>query len=76
MALTNFFFREDWVGSEGAGMKIAFFTIFDLIWIHIFAQKGLNKEFLKHTFNFHFLKTEVWRQKPYYHQVCDKKPLK
>ena len=59
MALTNFFFREDWVGSEGAGMKIAFFTIFDLIWIHIFAQKGLNKEFLKHTFNFHFLKTEA-----------------
>ena len=76
MALTNFFFREDWVGSEVAGMKIAFFTIFDLIWIHIFAQKGLNTEFLKQTFNFHFLKTEARRQKPYYHQVCDKKPLK
>ena len=59
MALTNFFFRENWVGSEVAGMKIAFFTIFDLIWIHIFAQKGLNKEFLKHTFNFISL-----RQKP------------
>ena len=28
MALKNFIFREDWVGSEVAGIKTAFFAIF------------------------------------------------
>ena len=29
MAVKNFIFRENWVGSEVAGMKIAIFAIFD-----------------------------------------------
>ena len=29
MSLKNFFFRGNWVRSEVAGMKIAFFAIFD-----------------------------------------------
>ena len=39
MALKNFFFRENWVGSEVAGMKITVFVIFDLTWTHILAPK-------------------------------------
>ena len=37
MSLKNFSFRENWAGSEVAGMKIAFFTIFDPTWAHILA---------------------------------------
>ena len=37
MALKNLSFTEKWVGIEVAGMKIAFFTIFDLTWAHILA---------------------------------------
>ena len=39
MALKNFSFRENWVGSEVAGMKIAFSAIFYLTWAHILATK-------------------------------------
>ena len=60
MAFKNFFFRENWVESEVAGMKIAFFAVFDPTWTHIFAPKGPNMEFLKKNFNFQSLrKTEV-----------------
>ena len=37
MALKNFSFRENWAGIEVAGMKIAFFAIFDPTWAHILA---------------------------------------
>ena len=60
MALKNFIFRENCVGSEVAGMKIAIFAIFDPIWTHIFALKDLKMEFLKENFNFQSLrKTEA-----------------
>ena len=39
MALKNFSFRENWVGSEVAGMKKVFFAIFDTTWAHILAPK-------------------------------------
>ena len=39
MAVENFFFRENWVGSEVAGMKIAFFVIFDPPWANVLASK-------------------------------------
>ena len=39
MALKNFFFRENWVGSKVAGMKISFSVIFDPIWTNILAPK-------------------------------------
>ena len=37
MALKNFSFRKNWVGSEVAGMKITFFAIFDPTWVPILA---------------------------------------
>ena len=39
MALKNFSFRENWVRSKVAGMKTAFFVIFDPTWAHILAPK-------------------------------------
>ena len=39
MALKNFSFGENWVKKEVAGMKIAFFSIFDTTWAHILAPK-------------------------------------
>ena len=39
LALKNFFFRENWVGSVMTGIKIAFFVIFDPTWTHILAPK-------------------------------------
>ena len=39
MALKNFPFRKNWVGSEVVGMKITFFAIFDPTWDHILASK-------------------------------------
>ena len=39
MALKKSSFRENWVGIEVAGMKIAFFAIFDPTWAHILAPK-------------------------------------
>ena len=60
MALRNFVFRENWVGREMTGMKIAFFVIFDPTLTHILAPKCPNNEFLKQNFNFQFLrKTEA-----------------
>ena len=35
----NFSFRENWVGSEMAGMKITVFVIFDQTWTHNLAPK-------------------------------------
>ena len=51
MAVKNFAFRQNWIGSKVAGMKKAFFAIFDLTWTHILAQKGPNKEFSKQHFS-------------------------
>ena len=39
MSLKNFSFRENRVGIEVAGMKIAFFAIFDPTWAYILAPK-------------------------------------
>ena len=39
MALKNFSFRKNWVGSEVAGMKITLFAIFDPTWAHILSPK-------------------------------------
>ena len=44
MALKNFSFRENWVEIEVAGMKIAFFAIFNPTWAHILAPKRPNYE--------------------------------
>ena len=52
----NFIFRKNWVGSEVAGMKIAFFVIFDPTWTHILAPKGPNMKFFKQNFNVQSLK--------------------
>ena len=63
MAVKNFVFRENWVGSNLAGMKatiFAIFAIFDPTWAHILALKGPNKEFLKQYSSFQSIrKTEV-----------------
>ena len=61
MAVKNFIPRENWVGSETAGMKIAFFTTFHPTWTQFFAPKGPNMELLiKENFNFQKLrKTEA-----------------
>ena len=59
MAVKNFDFRKNRVGSEVASMEIAFFAIFDPIWAHILASTDPNLGFLKHNFNFQSLrKTE------------------
>ena len=60
MALKNFVFMENWVGSEVAGLKIASFAIFDSNQTDILDPKGPNMEFLKQNFNFQSLrKTEA-----------------
>ena len=64
MAVKNFVFRENWVGSKVAGMKTTFFAIFDPTCAHILAPKVPNKEFLKQHFG-------QERQKLYYYQFCD-----
>ena len=51
MAVKNFVFRKNWVGSEVASMKIAFFDIFDPTFTHILAPTDLNVGFLKQNFN-------------------------
>ena len=40
MAVTNFDFRKNWVGSEVTSMKKAFFAIFGPIWAHNLAPTG------------------------------------
>ena len=60
MVLKNFFFRENWVGSEVAGMKIAFLPFLTQHGPTFWPPKGQNMEFLKQNFNFQSLrKTEV-----------------
>ena len=60
MAVKNFDFKKNWVGSEVASMKIAFFAIFDSTWGHILAPTNPNMGFLKQNFYFQFLrKTEA-----------------
>ena len=62
MALKNFVFRENRVGSEATDMKVALFAIFDTIWTPILAPKGPNIEFLKQNFNFQSLrKTKAYQ---------------
>ena len=39
MAPKNCYFMENWAGIEVAGMKIAFFAIFDQTWAHILTPK-------------------------------------
>ena len=56
MAVKNFVLRKNWVGSEVASMKKAFFAIFDPIWTHIVAPAGANMGFLKQNFNFQSLR--------------------
>ena len=56
MAVKNFDFGKNWVGSEVASMKIAIFAIFGPIWTHIMAPTSPNLGFLKQNFNFQSLK--------------------
>ena len=51
MAVKNFVFSENWVGSKVAGMKKTFFVIFDSTWTYSLAPKDPNKEFLKEHFS-------------------------
>ena len=53
MGCKNFVFRERWVGSEVAGMKV---TIFNASWTHILTTEDLNKEFFKKYFNFQLMR--------------------
>ena len=47
MAVKNFVFRENWVGSKVAGMRTTFLVIFDPTWTYILAPKGQIKNSLK-----------------------------
>ena len=40
MAVKNFVFRENWVGSKVGGMKTTFLAILAPTWTHILAPKG------------------------------------
>ena len=40
MVLKIFFFRENWVWIEVAGMKMPFFAIFHRTWAHILTPKS------------------------------------
>ena len=51
VAVKNFVFRENWVGSKVAGIKATFFAIFDSTWTHILVLKDPSKEFLKQHFS-------------------------
>ena len=60
MAIKKIVFGKNCVGSEMAGIKTGFFSIFNPTWTHILAPKGLNMEFLKQNFNFQSMrKTEA-----------------
>ena len=43
MAVKDFVFKENWVGSKVARMKTIFSAIFNPTWTHILASNGLNK---------------------------------
>ena len=65
MALKNFPFNKNWVGSEVAGMKIPFFAIFDPTWAHILALKRPNYGIPEAEFEFSVpWKTEVYMLLP------------
>ena len=51
MAVKNFVFGENWLGSKVSGMKTTIFPIFDPTWTHILAPECPNKEFLKQHFS-------------------------
>ena len=60
MALKNFSFRENWVGLEVAGMKIAFLLFLTQHGPTFWPPKGQNIEPFKHNSNFQSLrKTET-----------------
>ena len=63
MAVKNFVFTENWVGTKVAGMK-TFFANFDPTWTQIMAPKGPNKEFIQQHFT---QKSQIL----YYYQLCD-----
>ena len=48
MAVKSFVFRENWVGSKVAGMKITFFAIFDPTWSEILENKYFFAIFAPH----------------------------
>ena len=56
LALKNFSFRENWVGSEVAGMKIAFLPFLTQHGPTFWPKKGQNMEFLKQNLNFESLR--------------------
>ena len=59
MAVKNFSFRENWVGFEMAGMKIAFLPFLTQHGPTFRPPKGQNMEFLKQNLSFQSLrKTE------------------
>ena len=66
MALKNFAFRENWVVSEVAGMKIAFFAIFDPTWTH-----KVQKAQIRNSLNRILIFNPLERQNLYHYQVCD-----
>ena len=71
MALKNFSFRKNWVGSEVAGMKI---TVLPFLTQHgptFWPQKGQNMESLKQNLNFHPLR----KREVCYYLVCDLKTI-
>ena len=60
MVLKNFSFRENWVGVEVAGMKIAFLPFLTQHGPTFWPSKGQNMECFKQNFNFQCLRmTEV-----------------
>ena len=60
MAFKKFSFRENWVGIEVTGMKIAFLSFLTQHGPTFWSPKHQNMEFLKHNFTFKPLrKTEV-----------------
>ena len=64
MAVKNFVFQENWVGSKVTGMKTILFAIFNSTWTHSLASKDPNEEFLKERFS-------QQKQKLYYYQFCN-----
>ena len=51
MAVKNFVFRENWVGSKMAGMKMTFFAIFDTTGPIVWPQKAQIRNSLKSIFS-------------------------
>ena len=56
MAVKNFVFRKNCIGSEVASAKITFFVIFNQIWASILAPTGPNMGILEQNFNFQSLR--------------------